>query len=97
MKGLLLPSSLPSLQRSRQNVRVPFSGYSGPRIPGLNEKEGFGGPGLDSPQLMSCLRIKWDAENTPDNIKKNDKQGYRRVPKINKINSKGKKTRLAKQ
>ena len=40
-------------------VRVPFSWHSGPRIPGLNEKGGFGGPGLDSPQLMSCLRIKW--------------------------------------
>ena len=41
-----------------ESMRVPFSGYSGPRIPGLNEKEGFGGPGLDSPQLTSCLRIK---------------------------------------
>jgi len=40
------------------SVRVPFSGYSSPRILGLNEKEGFGGPGLDSPQLTSCLRIK---------------------------------------
>ena len=24
------------------SVRVPFSGYSDPRIPGLNEKEGMG-------------------------------------------------------
>ena len=39
-------------------VRVPFSGYLGPRISDLNEKEGFGGLGLDSPQLTSCLRIK---------------------------------------
>ena len=56
MKGLLLPSSLPSPQWSRQNVRVPFSVTLRPKDPGPNS---FGGPDFDSPQLKGCLRIKW--------------------------------------
>ena len=58
------------------------------------KKGGFGEPGLDSPQLTSCLRIKWYTGDAPDNKKKNDKKGYsyRGMPKeINKINSEEKK------
>ena len=32
-----------------------------------------------------------NAENTPDNIRKDSKQGYRRVPKIKDVSSEGKK------
>ena len=39
-----------------------------PKDPRPNKR--FGEPSLDSPQLTSCLRIKWDAEDAPDNTKK---------------------------
>ena len=68
MKGLLLPSSLPNPQRSHQNVKVSFFETLKPKDPRPNKW--FGEPGLDSPQLTSCLRIKWDVEDAPDNIKK---------------------------
>ena len=45
-----------------------FLWHSGPRIPGLNKR--FGEPDLDSPQLTSCLRIKWYTGDAPDNKKK---------------------------
>ena len=37
-------------------VRVPFFVTLRPKDPELNKW--FGGPGLDSPQLIGCLRIK---------------------------------------
>ena len=72
------------------SVRVPLSCHSGPRIPGLNEK-GFGEPGLDSPQLTSCLRIKWYIGDAPDNIKKMTSKDIEECQKINKVNSERKK------
>ena len=37
-----------------------------------------------------------NAENTPNNIQKDNKQGYRRVPKIKDVSSEGKKNRISK-
>ena len=52
------------------------------------------GPWLTAANELFKNQVK--AENTPDNIKKNDKQGYRRVPKINNVSSEGKKAGLTK-
>ena len=43
-------------QNALDPVRVPFFVTLRPKDPGLNKW--FGGPGLDSPQLTGCLRIK---------------------------------------
>ena len=48
----------------------------------MKKEKGFGGPGLDSPQLKGLFKSQVNAENAPDNIKKKDRQGYRGMPKI---------------
>ena len=66
-----------------------FSGYSGPRIPGLNEKKGRGiwwtGPWLTAANELFKSQV--GAENTPDIIQKMTNGDIVECQNINNVNS----------
>ena len=66
-----------------------FSGYSGPRIPGLNEKKEeriwWTGPWLTAANKLFKSQV--GAENTPDIIQKMTNEDIVECQNINNVNS----------